>query len=96
MAQAEETAQTRGTPEIHAGRMVTQVELHQFKAHQMKDGVLVKWQTGYEVNNLDSMSTVKRTGSLFRLTPEIVAGSALIGGSRTFLTGRNYSGWTPQ
>ena len=75
----------------HEGRMVTQVELHQLKAFSTKDGVLVKWQTGYEVNNLGFHVYREENGQLYRLTPELIAGTALLGGSGVFLTGRNYS-----
>jgi hypothetical protein len=73
--------------------MVTQIELYELKAYQRKEGILIKWQTGYEVNNLGFHVYREENGQLYRLTPELIAGTALLGGSGTFLTGRDYSWW---
>jgi hypothetical protein len=75
----------------HGSRMVTQMELDELKAYQTKEGVLIKWQTGYEVNNLGFHVYREENGQLYRLTPELIAGTALLGGSGTFLTGRDYA-----
>jgi hypothetical protein len=82
-----------GDSDSPGSRMVTQIEVHELKAYQTKDGILIKWQTGYEVNNLGFHVYREENGQLYRLTPELIAGTALLGGSGTFLTGRDYSWW---
>jgi hypothetical protein len=72
----------------------TAVTLTNFKATQYEDGVLLRWKTGYEVNNLGFHIYREENGQLVRLTPEPVAGSALLAGSCTALTaGRHYHWW---
>lgn len=72
----------------------TAVKLTSFTATQYSDGVLLKWKTGYEVDNLGFHVYREENGQLVRLTPEPVAGSALLAGSRTALTaGRHYHWW---
>jgi hypothetical protein len=72
----------------------TAVTLSAFTARQYEDVVLVEWKTGHEVNNLGFHIYREENGQLVRLTPEPVAGSALLAGSRTALTaGRHYHWW---
>jgi hypothetical protein len=72
----------------------TAVKLTSFTATEYSDGVLLRWRTGYEVDNLGFHVYREENGSLVRLTPEPVAGSALIAGSRTALTaGHHYHWW---
>ena len=53
-----------------------------------------KWRTGYEVDNLGFHVYREERGHLVRLTPELVAGSALLAGAGTALTaGHSYSWW---
>ena len=60
-------------------------------------GVLVEWRTSYEVDNLGFHVYREEGGQRLRITPELVAGSALFAGSRTELTaGRSYAWWDPQ
>ena len=63
----------------------TLVEFTSFAAHQDAEGVLVKWRTGYEVDNLGFHVYREENGEKTRLTPELVAGSALLAGEGTVL-----------
>jgi hypothetical protein len=72
----------------------TAVKLTSFTANQYPEGVLLRWKTGHEVNNLGFHVYREENGQLVRLTPEPVAGSALMAGSRTALTaGHHYHWW---
>jgi len=72
----------------------TAVELMSFDATQYGDTVLLEWHTGYEVNNLGFHLYREQGGQLVRITPEPVAGSALLAGAGTSAAvGRNYA-WT--
>jgi hypothetical protein len=72
----------------------TAVKLTSFTATEYSGGVLLKWHTGYEVNNLGFYVYREENGQLVRLTPEPVAGSAFLAGSRTALgAGRHYYWW---
>ena len=75
---------------------VTAVELASFNASQSLEGVLLEWTTGYEVDNLGFNIYREAAGKRARITPRIVAGSALLAGSGTALTaGRQYSWLDP-
>ncbi len=57
-------------------------------------GVLVSWHTGFEVDNLGFHVYREQGGQRVRLTPSLVAGSALFAGAGTPLTaGRSYTWW---
>ncbi|MGQ9645214.1 MAG: DUF2341 domain-containing protein [Thermodesulfobacteriota bacterium] len=72
----------------------TYVKLKSFTATQYEEGVLLRWRTGYEVNNLGFYLYREENGQLVRLTPEPVAGSAFLAGSRTALrAGHHYHWW---
>ena len=72
----------------------TAVTLSAFTATGYEDGVLVEWRTGYEVNNLGFHIYREQDGQLYRLTPEPVAGSALLAGQGTALgAGHKYFWW---
>jgi len=72
----------------------TLVHLISFNAKQYGDHVKVEWRTGYEVDNLGFHVYREENGQRVRLTPEPVAGSALLAGSRTALTaGHHYHWW---
>ena len=72
----------------------TAVKLTSFTAIQYSEGVLLRWKTGYEVNNLGFHVYREENGQLVRLTPEPVAGSAFLAGKGTSLTaGRHYHWW---
>jgi hypothetical protein len=70
------------------------VKLISFSAASYNGGVLVQWQTGMEVDNLGFRVYREQSGQRVRITPDIVAGSALIAGPRTVMTaGNSYSWW---
>jgi len=72
----------------------TVVTLRSFGGFQYGDGVLLKWKTSHEVNNLGFNVYRETNGELLRLTPELIAGSALLAGSGTPLTaGHHYVWW---
>jgi hypothetical protein len=78
---------------VYGDSTATRVSLQRFKAHQTRDGVLVEWQTGYEVNNLGFHLYREVDGELVRLTPELVAGSALLTGFGTSLRAGHQYRW---
>jgi hypothetical protein len=90
-------SQSTGNWDIGANQRVsaTVVNLISFTATEYKEGVYLRWQTGYEADNLGFH--VYREGSdrqLYLLTPEMIAGSALLAGSKTVMTaGRHYEWW---
>ena len=70
------------------------VTLVSFTASQYETGVLVQWRTGMEVENLGFRVYREQAGRRILVTPEIVAGSALIAGARTTMTaGNSYVWW---
>ena len=65
-------------------------------AADSRGGVLVEWRTSYEVDNLGFHVYREEGGERLRITPEMVAGSALFAGLRTELTaGLSYAWWDP-
>jgi hypothetical protein len=72
----------------------TDVAMMNFKATRYDKQVHLEWQTGYEVSNIGFNVYREKNGSLERITPEPVAGSALIAGPRIELkAGLAYSWW---
>ncbi len=68
--------------------------MNRMSAAETPEGVLVQWQTGYETNNLGFHVYREDETGRVRLTPSLVAGSALFAGTRTTLTaGRSYQWW---
>ena len=63
----------------------TDVAMMNFKATRYDKQVLLEWQTGYEVSNIGFNIYREKNGGLERITPEPVAGSALIAGPRVEL-----------
>jgi predicted RecA/RadA family phage recombinase len=62
------------------------------EAASYDNGVLIKWQTGYEVDNLGFNIYREAAGQRVRLNPSLIAGSALMAGQGTVLTaGLSYS-----
>src|SRR5437867_1431153 len=56
--------------------------------------VQLKWRTGHEVEHLGFHVYREQNGQLLRVTPSLLAGSALLAGARTELTaGQRYSWW---
>jgi hypothetical protein len=63
-------------------------------AYGQGNDVLIQWQTGYEVDNLGFNVYRELNGRRARVTPQLVAGSALMAGPKTGLTaGQTYSWW---
>ncbi|MFY9607363.1 MAG: C25 family cysteine peptidase [Blastocatellia bacterium] len=72
----------------------TAVTLVSFTAREYDTGVSVQWRTGMEVENLGFRVYRQQGGHRVPITPEIVAGSALIAGNRTMMTaGNSYAWW---
>jgi hypothetical protein len=83
-----------GSEEGPAPPVPTAVTLKCIEAVAYNEGVLLKWKTSYEVNNLGFHVYREENGQLIRLTPEPVAGSAFLAGKGTSLTaGRHYHWW---
>ncbi len=80
-----------GIPETYGG-MLTEVDLLSAEALVEPNGrVLIRWRTGYEVDNLGFHLYRQQAGEWSRLTPSLVAGSALVVGEGIPLTaGRSY------
>ncbi len=75
----------------------TAVKLTKFNAASFSDGVQVTWESGFEVNNLGYRLYREQKGKRTRVTPSIVAGSALMVGQGNRLTaGYSYSWFDPQ
>jgi hypothetical protein len=72
----------------------TAIHLESIVAAAYDNGVLIEWQTGFEVQNLGFHLYREQNGQRARITPEIVAGSALIAGNTVALTaGKTYAWW---
>ena len=70
----------------------TAVRLTSFNAWSSADGVRLTWASGYEVNNLGFNLYREKNGQRSRVTPSVVAGSALTVGQGNHLTaGYSYS-----
>ena len=69
------------------------VRLSSFAATGYDNGVYLEWTTGMEVDNLGFNLYRESSGRRELLTPDIVAGSALLTGSTSLLSGRSYSLW---
>ncbi len=71
----------------------TAVKLDSFAATGFDDGrVLVQWKSGHEADNLGFNVYREQNGSRIRVTPQLVAGSALVAGANTALTaGKSYN-----
>ncbi|HAF24012.1 MAG TPA: hypothetical protein DCK93_14080 [Blastocatellia bacterium] len=75
----------------------TAVRLTQFNAASYADGVQLSWESGFEVNNLGYHLYREQNGQRTRVTPSVVAGSALTVGQGNRLTaGYSYSWFDPQ
>lgn len=67
-------------PGIQAGAQCTPtaVRLKAFDAMSYDDMVTLRWQTGYEVDNLGYQLYREQNGVRVRVTPSVIAGSALL------------------
>src|SRR5882762_6406628 len=83
--------------EVVPGPGPTAVKLTKFNAASFSDGVQLTWESGFEVNNLGYRLYREQKGKRTRVTPSIVAGSALTVGQGNRLTaGYSYSWFDPQ
>jgi predicted extracellular nuclease len=72
----------------------TAATLDDFSATAQGGEVLLRWQTGEEVDNLGFNLYREESGRRTRITPQLVAGSALVAGPGTTLSaGRSYAWW---
>jgi hypothetical protein len=72
----------------------TAVSLISFTATSHDDVILLRWRTGYEVDNLGFHLYREEGGQLVQVSPSLIAGSALLAGTGTALTaGQSYSWW---
>jgi autotransporter-associated beta strand protein len=76
----------------NSGSQVTLAILRSFNAFNTGNGNLLQWQTSYEVDNIGFNLYRMEGNNLVRVTPSMVAGSALRAGQNTALTaGMSYS-----
>jgi hypothetical protein len=73
--------------------MPTAVQLISFSSTEYEGRVLLQWKTGYEVDNLGFHLYREENGQLIRLTPSLIAGSALLVGSTPLTAGHSYHWW---
>ncbi|HWO00570.1 MAG TPA: C25 family cysteine peptidase [Blastocatellia bacterium] len=72
----------------------TAAKLASFEAESYGDQVLLRWQTGEEIDNLGFNIYREENGERVRLNPQLLAGSALLAGNGIELkAGRSYSWW---
>jgi hypothetical protein len=64
----------------------TAVKLNGFSAVRSGDEVKLQWQSGYEARNLGYNIYREQDGKRVKVTPSLVAGSALVAGNATRLT----------
>jgi peptidase C25-like protein len=70
----------------------TAIELVSFTAARFDKGVVLEWQTGFEADNLGFKVYREQSGKRVLVTPQVIAGSALLSGLHTALrAGRSYS-----
>ena len=69
------------------------VRLSSFTATGYENGVFLEWKTGLEVDNLGFKIYRESGGRRELLTPEVIAGSALLTGATELKTGRSYTWW---
>jgi hypothetical protein len=71
----------------------TAVRLARFNATSYESGVELNWDSGFEVNNLGYHLYRERDGKRTRVTPSVVAGSALAVGPGSRLNAGNSYSW---
>ena len=76
---------------MNGNSTVTQVGMKDLGTSWTGEGILVEWRTGYEVNNLGFHVYREEGKQVVRLTPELVAGSALRYRAGTLTAGYSYS-----
>lgn len=79
---------------VYQSSTPTAVETPIVSATAYDNGVVVEWQTGFEVNNLGFNVYRETDGSRALITPDLVAGTALMIGANTPLkSGHSYAWW---
>ncbi|HKY06094.1 MAG TPA: C25 family cysteine peptidase, partial [Blastocatellia bacterium] len=74
--------------------ILTAVDLARFNATRYDDGVLLQWETGFELDNLGFRLYREEFGSRVPVTGQIIPGSALAAGPGVTLgAGRSYQLW---
>src|SRR5581483_7673071 len=74
--------------------LLTAIELASFTATAYNSGVALRWQTGFEVDNLGFKVYRDEGNRRVPVTPQVVAGSALVAGPGVALgAGRTYQWW---
>ena len=71
----------------------TAAELAEFSAAGYDGGVFLRWQTGFEADNLGFNLYRELKGQRTLLTPDLVAGSALMTNAPALTAGRSYAWW---
>jgi hypothetical protein len=71
----------------------TAARLRELRATASRDGILVEWRTGYEVDNLGFRLYRDDGAGRVPVTPSLVAGSALTAGPGTVLGAGNSYAW---
>ena len=73
---------------------LTAVRLTSFAATRYDGGVLLKWRTGYEINNLGFHVYREANGLRTRVTPSLIAGSGLLAGRGAAVNAaQQYAAW---
>ena len=91
------TDTSSNTSEFSECAVATAVRLKSFAALNYADGVELNWESGFEINNLGYHVYRELNGKRSRVTPSIVAGSALTVGPGSRLTaGYSYVWFDPQ
>jgi hypothetical protein len=84
----------RGMWEIALPGSPTAAKLEEFAVKGYNGGQFIQWRTAYESNNLGFNLYREEGSERTRLTPQLVAGSALVAGNGVSLTaGRSYAWW---
>ncbi len=74
----------------------TAVKLKHFSAESFPDGVQLSWESGFEVDNLGYHVYREQNGTRTRVTPSLIAGSALtVGQGNQMTAGYSYSWFDP-
>ncbi|HLF84050.1 MAG TPA: C25 family cysteine peptidase [Blastocatellia bacterium] len=83
---------TTGTSTITNDDAPTVIELASFSATAYAGGVSIKWETGFESDNLGFNIYREESGARSLVNQQLVAGSALVAGS-TLRAGQAYAWW---
>lgn len=97
-ATSSKTGPWRGQIAAFKSLAPTACTLESFTASRSEDGVMLEWRTGYEIDNIGfNIYRQDQSGQMTRLTPHLVAGSALMVRRGTALTsGLSYSWSDPE